>query len=107
MGRMGGTGRMGGMGRMDGMGETSVLPIQPIQPIPAIPPIPPIQPLLPVPASAVRVRLAQATAWWKRDARVPFALLLTMYAAAGSSWLGFNRSPAQLALTVLVGCALD
>ena len=59
-------------------------------------------------APSRRTPLAEriAPSWW-RDARVPFALLLTLYAAAGSTILGFNRSPLQLLLTVVVGCALD
>lgn len=41
------------------------------------------------------------------DPRVPFALIMTVYAVAGSAWLGFNRRPSQILLTVALGCALD
>jgi enediyne biosynthesis protein E4 len=41
------------------------------------------------------------------DARWPFAALLTIFAVLGASFLGFNRSPAQMAITVVAGCALD
>jgi enediyne biosynthesis protein E4 len=41
------------------------------------------------------------------DPRVPFAAILTVYAVLGTLWLGFNRSPSQIALTVAAGCGLD
>ena len=44
---------------------------------------------------------------WKRDPRVPFALILTTYVVLGTLWLGFNRSPAQIITTVVAGCVLD
>lgn len=43
----------------------------------------------------------------KGDPRIPFAVILSVYAVLGATWLGFNRSPGQILLTVLVGCALD
>ena len=43
----------------------------------------------------------------RRDARWPFAALLTSFAVLGASVLGFNRSPTQMAITVVAGCALD
>ena len=44
---------------------------------------------------------------WRRDPRVPFALILTTYVVMGTLWLGFNRSPAQILTTVAAGCLLD
>ncbi|MDQ3557279.1 MAG: FG-GAP-like repeat-containing protein [Gemmatimonadota bacterium] len=41
------------------------------------------------------------------DPRIPFALILTGYAVLGTLWLGFNRGPLQILLTVASGCALD
>lgn len=41
------------------------------------------------------------------DPRLPFAAILTSYVVMGTLWLGFNRSPQQIALTVVAGCALD
>jgi hypothetical protein len=41
------------------------------------------------------------------DPRVPFAGILTLYAAMGIGWLGFNRSPSQLLMIVIAACALD
>lgn len=41
------------------------------------------------------------------DPRIPFAAILTLYAAMGTLWLGFNRSPTQIGLTVVAGCGLD
>jgi hypothetical protein len=41
------------------------------------------------------------------DPRLPFAAILTSYTVLGTVWLGFNRSPAQILLTVVAGCALD
>ena len=43
----------------------------------------------------------------RRDPRIPFAAILTLYVVMGTVWLGFNRSPLQIALTVIAGCALD
>jgi hypothetical protein len=46
--------------------------------------------------------------WPKRgDPRLPFAALLLSFAVAGTLWLGFNRSPAQIAITVGSACVLD
>jgi hypothetical protein len=42
-----------------------------------------------------------------RDPRIPFACLLTLYGALGFTFLGFNRTPVQMALIVGVGSALD
>lgn len=42
-----------------------------------------------------------------RDPRIPFALILTLYAVLGSTLLHFNRSPGQMALTVAAACLLD
>lgn len=41
------------------------------------------------------------------DPRIPFAVLLTLYAALGCTVLGFNRSPVQILLTILAGCSLE
>lgn len=41
------------------------------------------------------------------DPRIPFALILTLYAGMGIGWLGFNRSPTQILAIVLAACALD
>jgi Na+-translocating ferredoxin:NAD+ oxidoreductase RnfD subunit len=41
------------------------------------------------------------------DPRIPFAILLTAYAALGCSVLRFNRNPQQMALTVVSACLLD
>ncbi len=41
------------------------------------------------------------------DPRIPFALLLTLYAAMGVLWLGFNRNPIQILITVASACLLD
>jgi beta-carotene hydroxylase len=43
----------------------------------------------------------------RRDPRIAFAALLTSFAVLGTAWLGFNRSPAQIAFTVLSACTLD
>ena len=43
---------------------------------------------------------------WK-DPRIPFAAILTLYCLLGLSFLGMNRSPVQMLLIVLGGCALD
>lgn len=41
------------------------------------------------------------------DPRIPFACILTLYVVMGIGWLGFNRSPAQVATIVATGCLLD
>lgn len=41
------------------------------------------------------------------DPRLPFAAILTSYVILGTVWLGFNRSPTQILLTVAAGCAFD
>jgi len=43
----------------------------------------------------------------RRDPRLPFAAILTLYAVAGVAWLGFNRNPVQLGITVASACLLD
>jgi enediyne biosynthesis protein E4 len=43
----------------------------------------------------------------KGDPRIPFAGILTAYAALGCTILGFNRTPVQILLTVAAGCLLD
>jgi hypothetical protein len=53
---------------------------------------------------------AGARAWplpSRGDPRLPFAGLLTLYAALGCTVLRFNRSPEQMALTVGCACLLD
>jgi Na+-translocating ferredoxin:NAD+ oxidoreductase RnfD subunit len=46
--------------------------------------------------------------WPRRDdPRWPFAALLTTYAVLGLTLLGFNRSPAQVAVVVVTGTLLD
>lgn len=68
--------------------------------------------------SAVRRPLAAALrgeggrAGWvsvprRGDARVPFACILTLYAAMGTLWLGFNRNPSQIVTIVATACVLD
>jgi hypothetical protein len=42
-----------------------------------------------------------------RDARWPFAALLTLYGVLGFTFFGFNRSPAQMATIVVTGSLLD
>lgn len=42
-----------------------------------------------------------------KDPRVPFACILSFYAALGCTVLGFNRNPVQVLLTVLAGCGLE
>lgn len=44
---------------------------------------------------------------WHGDPRIPFAGILTAYVVMGTLWLGFNRSPGQILLIVVTGCALD
>jgi Na+-translocating ferredoxin:NAD+ oxidoreductase RnfD subunit len=58
------------------------------------------------------IRSASAPGLWSgipslRDPRIPFALLLTFYALAGTLWLGFNRNPEQILITVASACGLD
>lgn len=43
----------------------------------------------------------------RRDPRIPFAAVLTLYAVLGFSFLGFNRSPVQMGALVAAACALD
>lgn len=43
---------------------------------------------------------------WK-DPRIPFAVLLTIYAILGCTVLRFNRSPLQILLTILAACSLE
>jgi len=43
----------------------------------------------------------------RKDPRIPFACILTVYAILGSTLLGFNRTPLQMLLTVGAGCLLD
>ena len=67
---------------------------------------PPAQGPRPTPP-AVRRQLAFAGMPSRDDPRIPFAVILTAYLAMGVTWLGFNRSPGQIAAIVLIGCALD
>ncbi len=53
-------------------------------------------------ATAARVSLPS-----RRDPRLPFAAILTVYAVLGCTVLTFNRGPLQIALTVAAGCLLD
>ena len=77
------------------------------------PPIPTAAaPPAPVPALRVAPAGPKAPGWRgaipsRHDMRWPFAAILTLYAVMGVSWLGFNRSPAQILLTIAAGCALD
>ncbi|MEO7651566.1 MAG: FG-GAP-like repeat-containing protein, partial [Bryobacteraceae bacterium] len=41
------------------------------------------------------------------DPRIPFAAILLTYVILGVTVLGFNRTPAQIALTILAACVLD
>ncbi|HKF21347.1 MAG TPA: FG-GAP-like repeat-containing protein [Candidatus Angelobacter sp.] len=43
----------------------------------------------------------------KKDPRIPFSCILTVYAILGCTVLGFNRTPLQMLLTVVSGCLLD
>ena len=54
---------------------------------------------------AERRRWTGLAGW--RDPRIPFAVILTLYVVMGTLWLGFNRSPMQILLTVVAGCSLD
>ncbi|MBW3569866.1 MAG: CRTAC1 family protein [Gemmatimonadetes bacterium] len=58
-------------------------------------------------APDARARSWRDTIPSRRDARWPFAAILTLYAVMGVAWLGFNRSPLQILLTVGAACALD
>ena len=42
-----------------------------------------------------------------RDPRIPFLAILTCYVVLGITVLGFNRSPAQIIITVGAACLLD
>ena len=42
-----------------------------------------------------------------RDPRIPFALILTLYAVLGCTVLTFSRDPGQMILTVLSACLFD
>ncbi len=60
--------------------------------------------------SAVAAAPSSAAVWVvprKNDPRIPFACILTAYAVLGCTVLGFNRTPLQILLTVVAGCALD
>jgi len=43
----------------------------------------------------------------RADPRLPLAAILTLYAILGCTWLGFNRNPIQILLTVTAGCLMD
>ena len=68
---------------------------------------------LQIPVPRLATPSAPASGGWRAslprrgDPRIPFALILTAYAVLGTLWLGFNRSPLQILLTVVSGCALD
>ncbi|MEO5814818.1 MAG: CRTAC1 family protein [Gemmatimonadaceae bacterium] len=57
------------------------------------------------PARAKRPLFVGVPTW--RDPRLPFAAILTAYLVLGVTWLGFNRSPGQVAAIVAIGCGLD
>jgi hypothetical protein len=67
----------------------------------------PREPIEPVPPDDRRRTTLWAGIPDRRDPRLPFAAILTLYVALGTLWLGFNRSPAQIGLIVMAGCALD
>ncbi len=52
-------------------------------------------------------RLKRPTQLSRIDVRIPFAGLLLLYVVLGLTWLGFNRSPGQAVLTVLVTTGVD
>ena len=60
--------------------------------------------------AAASKKVRPASKWvvpaWS-DPRIPFATLLTLYAILGCTVLGFNRSPLQILLTIVAGCALE
>ena len=60
-------------------------------------------------ATAKTVAATAGSHFWpeRRDPRIPFAALLTLYGVLGFSFLGFNRSPAQMGIVVGFACALD
>ncbi len=61
-----------------------------------------------VPRPRRRLRRLRVTSMpTRRDPRLPFAMLLTTYAVVGTLFLGFNRSPLQILLTVFSACVLD
>lgn len=49
----------------------------------------------------------ESAAVYRTDPRLPFATILTIYAVLGCTWLGFNRNPIQILLTVTFGCLMD
>ncbi|MCI0651656.1 MAG: FG-GAP-like repeat-containing protein [Planctomycetes bacterium] len=57
------------------------------------------------PASGGKIGAGAKSLW--RDPRIPFAVLLTLYAILGCTLLRFNRSPGQILLTVASACLLD
>ncbi len=57
-------------------------------------------------AAAVASEVPWSVPRWS-DPRIPFAVLLTLYAVLGFTTLGFNRSPVQMLEMVIAGCALD
>jgi enediyne biosynthesis protein E4 len=59
------------------------------------------------PAMATPSRAATWIVPRKGDPRIPFACILTAYAALGCTVLGFNRTPLQIFLTIAAGCLLD
>ncbi len=71
-------------------------------------------PLVAAPAASVRMRSRATTAapvpWVvpaRTDPRIPFAIILAVYAVLGATVLGFNRSVGQMTAIVVAGCALD
>ena len=65
---------------------------------------------LPFPPVALESTYEKQSLWIlpaKRDPRIPFACILTVYAILGCTLLGFNRTPLQMLLTVVAGCLLD
>ncbi|MDQ3915665.1 MAG: CRTAC1 family protein [Actinomycetota bacterium] len=68
--------------------------------------------LLQKPPLAASVPERAAGARWvsiprRGDPRIPFACILTLYVTMGIGWLGFNRSPTQIAAIVVAACVLD
>ncbi len=70
-----------------------------------------IEAVVDAPPETLRQRLDRGLERWGirglGDPRIPFALILTVYGVLGFTWLGFNRSAAQMGLIVASGCALD
>jgi Na+-translocating ferredoxin:NAD+ oxidoreductase RnfD subunit len=60
---------------------------------------------VPKEGSGWRIPIAGIPSW--RDPRLPFATILTVYLVLGCTFLGFNRSPAQILTTVAVACLLE